>query len=72
MEIDIVITISVLVAGLYMLGVGYSVAPSPGAKDSVKNEEHLNKHRKILKTGGFLSVAYVVLQVIYTSLANVQ
>ena len=54
-----------------MLGIGYEFLPDPGKKDSIKNKEHFDKHRKLFKRGGILSVIYVVLQTIYIALGYV-
>ncbi|MCP4491658.1 MAG: hypothetical protein GY820_30785 [Gammaproteobacteria bacterium] len=72
MTFEIIHIVVVFIAGLYMLGIGYSFLPNPGKKGSVKNEEHFNKHRKLFKVGGVLSMVYAALQSIYIVLGYVQ
>lgn len=71
MTFEIIITIAVLFSGLYMLGIGYKYIPDPGKRDSIKNKEHFDKYRKLFKTGGILSLVYVVLQTTYIALGYV-
>ena len=72
MTFEIIIVVAVFFAGFYMLGIGYRFLPNPGKKGSFKNEEHLNRHRKLFKVGGVLAVLYAALQSIYIVLGYVQ
>lgn len=53
-----------LAVGAYMLGVGYKLIPDPGKKNSEKNKVYFNKYRGMLRIGGIVILAYVVLSIL--------
>jgi hypothetical protein len=60
--------ISVFVAGVYMLGVGYQFLPDPGKKDSESNRVHFDQYRSIFKSGGILTMVYLILSLMGAAL----
>ncbi|MES9901273.1 MAG: hypothetical protein ABW168_01160 [Sedimenticola sp.] len=58
---EIIYWVVEIIAGIYMLGIGFRFLPDPGKNDSKKNEEHFNKFRGVFKIGGICTISYVAL-----------
>jgi hypothetical protein len=60
--------IATLVAGIYMLGIGFQFLPDPGKKGSEKNRDHFDKYRSVFKVSGILAIAYLALSLVSSAL----